>query len=170
MKHYLSFVILCLLSVLFSGCDKTPAGFPKVVPAALEVFNGSEPLANVQVSFTPSEPLPNTVIGGRTNTSGRAEIYTTCSSYRKSGVPPAEYSVTLREIIPLQHTKTPQEISALTFEQQKAYEEEIAKKAAAVPRKIPADLSIDSKTLLKWKPDLHGGTLRIDVAGKSTAP
>jgi len=74
------FLPLCLVSslVLFSGCgQRLPDGMPKLYPVTISVIQEGNPLADCSVSLRYADPSLGTwAIGGRTDDSGNAKLFT----------------------------------------------------------------------------------------------
>jgi hypothetical protein len=159
-------IVLTAIVILFSiGCDRSPSGFPDLVPAVVEIVDNSVPIENVNVILTPTTPVDNIVCGGKSDKTGRVNLFTSWTSYRKSGVPKGEYRITLMEEISVTQTKTMEEYKAMSESEQLAYDMERTKQILAVPRKIPVELSDAVKTPLIWTVDPKNSiNFRIDVA------
>jgi hypothetical protein len=159
-------IILIATIIMFSvGCDHPPSGFPNVVPATVEIVDNSVPIENVNVVLTPTTPVDNIVCGGKSDIAGRVKLFTSWTSYRKSGIPKGEYRITLMEEISIPQTKTMEEYKAMSESEQLVYDKERTKQMLAVPRKIPVELSDIVKTPLIWTIDQKNKvSLRIDVA------
>jgi hypothetical protein len=159
-------VVLFVTIIMFSGgCDHLPSGFPNVVPAKIEIVDNSIPIENVNVVLTPTASMDNIVCGGKSDVAGRANLFTSWASYRKSGIPIGEYRITLIEEISIPQTKTMEEYKAMSESEQLVYDKERTKQMLAVPRKIPAELSDVARTPLVWTVNMKNNVnLRIDVA------
>lgn len=155
--------MLLAVLTLAAGCGNRPEGFPALVPATVEVVDGSTPLANVDVVLSPTSPINSIVCSGRTEPSGKAPIFTSLGGYRQPGAPAGEFRLTLVEQLTVP-TKSASEIAAMSFDQQKAYDEERAKQLLAIPRKVPAILSDPEATPLKWSLSASNAVLKINVA------
>lgn len=165
-KIFSLWIISIVITILFSiGCDYPPTGFPNVVPAVIEIVDNSVPIENVNVVLTPIIPVNNIVCGGKSDTTGQVNLFTTWASYRKSGVPKGEYRITLIEEINVPQTKTMEEYKAISESEQLAYDKERTKQILAIPRKIPAELSDVVQTPLIWTVEPKNNvSFRIDVA------
>jgi hypothetical protein len=75
MRFHRSLAWLLLLPLLLLGCGKSG---PKVVPVSGQVTLDKKPLANADVTFSPTEPGPNNSPGlessGRTDEQGRYSL------------------------------------------------------------------------------------------------
>ncbi len=168
-RQFLGLFVSLAVMVSVIGCGGRPAGFPDLLPATVEVVDGSTPLANVSVVLSPTPSINSVVCSGRTDNSGIAAIITTLGGYQQAGAPASDFTLTLVEQITVP-TKSASEISAMSFDQQKAYDEERAKQLLAVVRKVPADLSDPEKTPLKWKLSSSSSKLQINIADYKKQP
>ncbi|MDO5581116.1 MAG: hypothetical protein Q4G69_08255 [Planctomycetia bacterium] len=89
------FGILFSVLILF-GCagEKRPDGFPKIYPASITVLDDNGPIANVKISLFSKEGNCPWPIGGTTNASGEAELFT----YGKfRGAPSGDFIIVLKK-------------------------------------------------------------------------
>ncbi|MDO4586646.1 MAG: hypothetical protein Q4C95_05030 [Planctomycetia bacterium] len=98
MQHKLLLGIALLLSVvLLVGCSGKPSGFPSVSPCIVNVTNGGTPIADVEVALYPATPMSSTIVGGKTDATGKCVVQTTFANFSKEGAPQGEFVVTLKK-------------------------------------------------------------------------
>lgn len=156
-----SFAFCLLLLAVLAGCNRVavPEDFPRIYSAQVKVLKDGEPLKDIQVVLLPENLSLSYIIAGKTDKDGTAVIRTTRGSYEKPGAPEGSYRVKLHEYIPIE---MPPQGDDPTAKQQRAWNEEYARKVAAV-RKVPEVLCDTAKTPLMLSVDPSGATLEIDV-------
>lgn len=131
-------LVLCISALTaFAGCgQKAPAGMPKTIPCYVTVVSGGSPVESAQIILYTEEGGSLTVCG-TTNSSGRADLNTIKANFVGKGAPEGEYKVTVLKEVPIEHTKTQEELEKMTPPQAEAYEREMQKQRASKPRIVP---------------------------------
>lgn len=166
-------LILCVaMLATFTACGpKVPPGMPKTIPCYVTVVKGSEPIADAQIILY-TEAGGSLTVCGTTDASGRADISTILATYVGKGAPAGEYKVTVLKEVPIEHTKTPEQIEKMTPPEAEKYEMEMQKQRDSKPRIVPKAFTEKATTpfSVTVTPESAGKELvKIDVANAKGA-
>lgn len=156
-------IIFGIMTHLF-GCGKAaPEGFPKTAPCQVIVKKGGTPIEAASVVLVPEQPMSSIVLGGSTDSSGKAEIRTSRGGYSQTGVPEGDYTVMVAKTLPIEMPTLSNEEFYSQTPQQKAAREKEYKEKLEKARIVPEILS-GAKSPLKLKVDSTGGVLEVDLS------
>ena len=157
-------ILACLSFVIFSGCSRTPKGFPKVFPCRITVVDGTTPIADVEVSLLATTPSDGMVFFGKTDVSGVCKVGTTHVNCHKKGVPEGSYKVVLVKEPFVEDTKTREEQNAMSRDELDAYRKQMQDKRNVLPRIIPDLMTSNEKTPLTLDVNGKGVEMTVNVA------
>lgn len=162
MKRLLVLSCVCTIAFL-SGCgEKVPEGFPKTVSCQVTVTDGGSPIEGASVGLIPDKPMNSIVVGGNTDSAGKAIIRTMQGEYSHLGAPEGSYTVTIAKTLPVDMpTLTDDEFYKQTAQQKAARDKEYKEKLEKA-RVVPEVLNT-SKSPLKLDVGSTGGTLEVDI-------
>lgn len=167
MKLTISALVLLSVSVLLlTGCEKAPAGFPKVYPVEVTVLDTGEPLDLATVILNPKEgtEVGSFTCAGSTTAKGVAVIKTMWGTYAAKGAPEGGYVISIvRDVVP-EETMTPDELAELTPEANFAHKIELRETVADQIDRVPVDLRFPSSSPIEITVGSSGAnTLTVDI-------
>jgi len=91
-------LFFAVLGIAVSGCQRTPEGFPKVVPCQITVVKEGVPLPKVTIMFISEGGGKEWFVSANSGDNGVAEAQTLLGNFSKKGAPPGNYKVTLSQL------------------------------------------------------------------------
>jgi hypothetical protein len=148
---------------LIAGCSDNPDGFPKVVPCVVTVTDNGTPVEDVfvQIATVPQTSSLSSV--AKTDAHGNAAIQTQLGTFAKPGVPVGKLVMVLKKRPEVPDFKSAEEREKMTFDQAKAYSEEIEARRNKLPPIIPPTLT-SSQTSPLTMDAVAGNSIRWNVA------
>ena len=167
MKYTISALVLLCASVLaLTGCEKAPAGFPKVYPVEITVLDTGEPLDMATVVLNPKEgtEVGSFTSAGSTTDKGVAVIKTMWGTYAAKGAPEGAYIVSItRDVVP-EETMTPDELAELTPDALYTHKAELRETVADQIERVPVDLRFPGSSPIEITVGTTGtSTLTVDI-------
>lgn len=161
--HLVPFILIALLFA--SGCDTAPSGFPKKLSSChVTVTDGGKPIGDVTVNFISDKVTGGVVVGGMTDSSGKATIRTQHGEYSREGAPLEEFKIVLSTPLSVDMpTLTPEERFAMKPQQLAELEKQRQAKIDAI-RIIPKKLSSPAATPLTLTVGSDAAKLDVDIS------
>ena len=157
-------IIVFLLLICFTGCQKKPAGFPDVYPCTVKVTNDGKAMSRITVHLNRQGGQGAWTAMGETNGSGVATIKTTWADFTAAGVPEGTYKVILTEKLNIPDDGlTPGEMMALEGKALEEYHKKREEEKSRV-RTLPKIVNLSSTTPLTLEVTTgKGGELTVDI-------
>lgn len=160
-----SSILLLVVILLSTSCgQRVPNQMPKTFPCTITVTNGATPIDGADIVLLPDPEIPDTMISGATDVSGKAEIRTMCGSFSKPGAPVGNFRVIVRKDVEVAATKTAAELDAMNPMQLEQYEKQIADAKKKLKSPVPALLGDVTKSPVQFEMTSGLGNLDVDVS------
>jgi len=165
MKTSINLILgLFLLSVIGCSGTRVPSDFPKTFPATVTVKEGETPLADTMILLYNQEARGSWACSGNTDANGKAELVTNQGSHMAKGVPAGSYKVTLSKTSKAPSERSADEVAAMSYDEQIAYNQRISTELAKMPPPIPRTLTHPKETPLTLEVTDSGGELVVDLS------
>ena len=158
------FLGMFLLGVVGCQTSDTPKDFPKTFPVTAIIKAGDTPLADATILLYAQNAQGSWASSGNTNANGEAMLVTNQGSYTAKGVPEGSYKVVLSKQQKAPSERSPEEVDAMSYDEQIAYSQKISAELAKLATFVPATLTDPKKTPLTLEVTKSGGELIVDIS------